>query len=58
MVNGNWCEDPGIIKENIYMYNKSLFTECNKLRPYFRCEQVAKLSESEAKSLEVVIEEK
>lgn len=58
MVDGNWCEDPEKIKEDIYRYYKLIFIECNKLRPYFRCEQVAKLLDSQAMSLEVVIEEK
>ncbi|GJX36457.1 hypothetical protein Tco_0248014, partial [Tanacetum coccineum] len=58
MVDGYWCEDPEKIKEEVYRYYKSIFTECNKSRQYFRCDQVAKLSEDEAKSLEVVIEEK
>ncbi|GJV89371.1 hypothetical protein Tco_1533309 [Tanacetum coccineum] len=58
MIDGSWCENPKNIKEEIFGYYKSIFTEGDKTRPYFKCERVAKLSEGDVETLEMAIEEK
>ncbi|GJY76103.1 putative RNA-directed DNA polymerase [Tanacetum coccineum] len=58
MVDGNWCEDPRTIKNEVVSYYKTLFTERTLKRPRFSCDKIVKISGIDADMLEGEIGEK
>ncbi|GKA29748.1 hypothetical protein Tco_0715993 [Tanacetum coccineum] len=52
MINGMWCEDLTLIKEEMARHYKSLFSEGRVLRPIFSCNRVDKILAEEARDLE------
>ncbi|GJV07951.1 RNA-directed DNA polymerase, eukaryota [Tanacetum coccineum] len=58
MVNGEWCEDPKIIKAKVANHYKSLFSERGNNRPIFCSEKLGKIEVDEANMLEKRFNEK
>ncbi|GJZ09776.1 reverse transcriptase domain, reverse transcriptase zinc-binding domain protein [Tanacetum coccineum] len=58
MVDGCWCEEPNVIKQEMVRYYKTLFTERSRIRPRFYCDRVVKISDEDASMLEGEIGEK
>ena len=52
MINGVWCEEPNIIKEEMARHYKSLYSEGMVTRPVFCCNRLEKISTEEARLLE------
>ncbi|GKC36202.1 hypothetical protein Tco_1048586 [Tanacetum coccineum] len=58
MINGIWCEEPKLIKEEIARHFKNLFSKGRKIRPIFCSNKIEKISMEEARLLERGFEEK
>nr|GEV30754.1 transposon TX1 [Tanacetum cinerariifolium] len=53
LVNGVWCEDRLLIKGEMFRFYKNIFSNNQRSRPKIKSNQITKLSEKEANSLEV-----
>ncbi|GJX23685.1 hypothetical protein Tco_0228130 [Tanacetum coccineum] len=58
MVDGTWCEESNVIKQEMVRYYKTLFTKRSRIRPRFYCDKVVKISDEDAGMLEGEIGEK
>ncbi|GJX49213.1 kinase-like domain, beta-lactamase/transpeptidase-like protein [Tanacetum coccineum] len=58
MVDGCWCEEPNVIKQEMVRDYKNLFTKRSGIRPRFYCDRVVKILGEDAGMLECEIGEK
>nr|GEV86550.1 putative RNA-directed DNA polymerase, eukaryota, reverse transcriptase zinc-binding domain protein [Tanacetum cinerariifolium] len=58
MVNGVWCEDPKVIKMEMFRHHKNLFAKGSLARPTFCCDRIEKVTEVDARRLEREFSEK